>query len=195
MAKKHRQIRSPHRRGGFLRGLALGLAVAAGVQLNHAGLPDWMGGQTDDHAATPSRIESPDTNFDFYRLLPKAEVKVDEPTPPGEDPPPARQPAARPKTAANREPVSPPAVASAPATAPGFRVQVGSFREENKADRLRASLSLNGFEPSIHTRNTTDGTWHRVTLGPFRGRKAAVEAKARVLASLGLAGRIMPEER
>ena len=189
MARKHRQIRSPHRRGGFLRGLALGLAVAAGVQLNHAGLPDWMGGQADDRAATPSRIESPDTNFDFYRLLPEREVRIDEPAPFGEDPPPARQTAARPEAAANREPVS------TPATAPRFRVQVGSFREENKADRLRASLSLNGFEPSIHTRNTTDGTWHRVTLGPFRDRKAAEEAKARVSASVGLAGRIVPEGR
>ena len=74
-----------------------------------------------------------------------------------------------------------------------YRVQVGSFRKRKEADRLRASLALGGFESSIRTRDTASGTWHRVTLGPFRGREAAEAAKARLLiARQGMDARIVP---
>ena len=188
MAKRHRQSRSSRQGGGFLRGLALGLAVAVGVQLHHAGLPDWFGGGADDRAAAPNRVEPSDTNFDFYRLLPKTEVRIDESDLPAETLPPAAPSQARPAVATSTEPAAP-----APASA-AFGVQVGSFRDRNEADRLRASLALNGFESRIITRRSTDGTWHRVVLGPFSGRAAAEEAKARVLASRGIDARIIPEE-
>ena len=190
MARKHRQARSSHGKGGFLRGLVLGLAVAAGVQLHHAGLPDWFDGPVDDGAGAPSRIEPPKTNFDFYRLLPKTEVKVDESDVPERVPRPVERTGARPSTATSRGPASEPA--SPPSGAREFRVQVGSFRERREADRLRASLALGGFESSIQTNDAADGTWHRVMLGPFRGRDAAEAAKARVLTDRGIDARIVP---
>ena len=190
MARKHRQVRSSRGKGGFLRGLVLGLAVAAGVQLHHAGLPDWFDGPADDGAGAPNPIEPPKTNFDFYRLLPKAEVKVDESDVPGRASRPAERTAARPSTATGREPASEPA--APPSGTREFRVQVGSFRERKEADRLRASLALGGFESSIQTNNAADGTWHRVMLGPFRGREAAEAAKARVLTDRGIDARIVP---
>ena len=190
MAKRSRPIRATRRNGGFLRGLALGLAVATVVQLHHAGLPDWLGGGPEDVAEPRSPIEPSNTNFDFYRLLPKTEVQVDESDLPGTAPAPAQAQRAvnRPAAGSARE-----TVASAPSSG-GFRVQVGSFRSRNEADRLRASLALNGFESRILTRDTADGTWHRVMLGPFSGRAAAEEAKARVSASRGIDARIVPGE-
>ena len=188
MANRHRHPRSSRRSGGFLRGLALGLAVAAGVQLHHAGLPDWLDSETEESAEAASPIEPTNTNFDFYRLLPKSEVRVDESDLPGARAPPAPQTASRPATPASRPPA-----ASSPEGG-GYRVQVGSFRDRREADRLRASLALNGFESRIVIRNTAEGTWHRVVLGPFRLRAAAEEAKARVFASRGIDARIIREE-
>ena len=188
MAKRHRQVRSSRGKGGggFLRGLVLGLAVAASVQLYHAGLPDWFESSDDERAGSVSRIEPPKTNFDFYRLLPKTEVRVDDPPPPGE------RTAARPSSGARREPVSAPM--APPSATREYRVQVGSFRERKEAERLRASLALGGFESRIQTINTAEGNWHRVMLGPFRGREAAEAAKARVLTARGIEARIVPGE-
>ena len=220
MARKSRQARPSVRQkgrrgGGFLRGLALGLAVAAGVQLHHGGLPDWFDGSGGGDGDPAGRIEPPKTNFDFYRLLPKTEVRVDDPAAPAGTPrpaertappspsaaprpatatprpetatPPPATAAPRPTTAASAPPPREPATAAAPASGPReYRVQAGSFREKKEADRLRASLALGGFESRIQTRDTANGTRHRVVLGPFRGREAAEEAKARLRTAQGI---------
>ena len=190
MARRQRPVRSSRGKGGFLRGLLLGLAVAAGVQIHHGGLPDWFDdpGTADD----TSRMEPPKTNFDFYRLLPRTEVRVDDSDVPGAAPPAAEPAAARPSTDAGRGPTSTPEVGR-----PGpreYRVQVGAFREKKEADRLRAELALGGFETSIQRLNTPEGTWHRVTLGPFRGREAAEAARTRVRTARGIDARIVPAE-
>ena len=207
MARKSRQARPAgkqggRQRGGFLRGLVLGLAVAAGVQLYHGGLPDWFGGSGGGGADPAGRIGPPKTNFDFYRLLPKSEVRVDEPAAPGgavpppapaeRAPPPPSTTTPRPATAPARPSTAtsaptPREPAAAPASDPReYRVQAGSFREKREADRLRASLALGGFESRIQTRDTAGGTRHRVMLGPFRGREAAEAAKARLRAAQGI---------
>ena len=205
MAKRHRHARSSPRGGGFLRGLALGLAIALGVQVHHAGLPDWLASDPEEPAAKDP-IEPSNTNFDFYRLLPKSEVRIDESDLPGERAPAAPQTASRPPAPQTAPRPSAPQTASRPspptsqppaASSPGgggFRVQVGAFRDRQEAERLRASLALNGFESRIRIRNTAQGTWHRVVLGPFRLREAAEEAKARVLASRGIDAQIVREE-
>ena len=199
--KQQRQARPPPRQGGgFLRGLLLGLAVAAGVQLYHGGLPDWFAGPGGDGDGATSRTGPSKTNFDFYRDLPKAEVRIDDPaapggaspgtsTPPKSAPavsnPPKSAPAASPPpaTAGGSPPREPAAAPAASPSAPRrYRVQVGSFRERKEADRLHASLALGGFESSIRTKETAGGTRHRVVLGPFRGREAAEAEKARLTA-------------
>ena len=107
MAKRHRQARSSRRSGGFVRGLALGLAVALGVQLHHAGLPDWFGSVSDESSEASSPIEPSNTNFDFYRLLPRTEVQIDESDLPGEVLPPAGQTAAGPPATTDEAPAAP----------------------------------------------------------------------------------------
>ena len=192
MARRQKQVRSARGKRGFLRGLVLGLVVAAGVQIHHAGLPDWFGGADDEPAGDANRIEPPKTNFDFYRLLPRTEVRVDESDLPGGNPSPPEQTATRPSAADTRE--TPATPEARPASPREYRVQVGSFRERREADRLRAELALGGFESSIQTADTANGTWHRVMLGPFRGRAAAEAAKARVLSAQGIEARIVPEK-
>ena len=194
MARKHRPVRPPRAKGGFLRGLVVGLAVAAGVQLHHAGLPDWFGGAEADDESTgdANRIEPPKTNFDFYRLLPRKEVRIDDSDLAGGTPAPTERTAALPSDPAVRQPVSIPD--TRPSGAREYRVQVGSFRQKKEADRLRASLALGGFESSLQTANTENGIWHRVMLGPFRGWEAAEAAKARVLTARGIEARIVPGE-
>ena len=193
MARRQKQARATHGKGGFLRGLVIGLAVAAGVQIHHAGLPDWFGGADDEPAGDASPIEPPRTNFDFYRLLPRSEVRVDDSDLPGANPSAPAQTATRPPAADDRGTAAAREVAR-PAGPREYRVQVGSFRERKEADRLRAELALGGFESSIHTANTANGTWHRVMLGPFRGRAAAEDAKARVLTMQGIEARIVAEK-
>ena len=192
MARKHRPVRPLRARGGFLRGLVVGLAVAAGVQLHHAGLPDWFDGTDDESAGQSSRIEPPKTNFDFYRLLPRTEVRIDDSDLAGGTPSPTQRTATAPSDPAGREPGSMPD--TRPSGTREYRVQVGSFRGKKEADRLRASLALGGFESSIQTANTANGIWHRVMLGPFRGWEAAEAAKARVLTAQGIEARIVPGE-
>ena len=192
MARKSRHARPTRRSGGFFRGLATGLAVALAVQIHHAGLPDWIGPTPEEPSEAASPIEPSNTNFDFYRLLPTTEVRVEESELSGEGAPAAPQAASRPSTPTT-QPTPAPATAPAPEGA-SYRVQVGSFRDRREADRLRASLALNGFESRIVIRRTSDSTWHRVVLGPFRLRKAAEEAKARVLASRGIDAQIVREE-
>ena len=190
MARRQKQARSTRGKGGFLRGLVLGLAVAAGVQIHHAGLPDWLGGTDDEPAGDASPIEPPKTNFDFYRLLPRTEVRVDDSDVPGGVPSVPGPTAARPSATDDRETPATPEVR--PSSPREYRVQVGSFRERREADRLRAELALGGFESSIQTTDTANGTWHRVTLGPFRGRAAAEAAKTRVRTARGIEARIVP---
>ena len=225
MAKRQQaprsRSRSPARHppggGGFLRGLGLGLAVAVGVYFYHAGPPDWFGGSSGE-SEDASRPDSPRTSFDFYDLLPKKVVTVDEPalsssseeksqarrssTPP---PPPRRAPVRPPPTpaASTGETSTPPQpqTPSAPSTAPSpvppnarYGVQAGSFREKDEADRLRGSLILEGMEPRIRTSRAADGTWHRVVLGPYQDRAAAEAARSRLRGARGIDGRIVREE-
>ena len=201
MAGRRRQTRPARGKGSFVRGLVLGLAVAAVVHIYHAGLPDWFDGPDEDPASDAGRIEPPKTNFDFYRLLPRTEVRTDDSDLLDETPSPTRRTAARPPVGTGREPASSPG-GREPASSPGarppgpreYRVQVGSFREKKEADRLRAELALGGFETSIRTATTATGTWHRVTLGPFRGREAAEAAKARVRTARGIDAQIVPKK-
>ena len=56
-----------------------------------------------------------------------------------------------------------------------YVVQVGSFRSEDDANRLRARLMLTGMNAEISVRTLDDegGIWHRVLVGPFSSRTDA----------------------
>lgn len=82
--------------------------------------------------------------FDFYKMLPNYQVVI-------------------PQKKNREKPEKTPSVSN-----PGsYVIQVGSFREFDAADALKARLALLGLETSIHKTELDSGeTWYRVRIGP-----------------------------
>ena len=101
-------------------------------------------------AQQPKNVEAPPpgrSRYDFYTLLPELEVVVpDSATGPsaGEVPPRKVEEAGE------------------------YILQAGSFRRFEDADRLKATLALQGIVANIQTVRINDDTWHRVRIGPYR---------------------------
>lgn len=86
-----------------------------------------------------------------------------------------QQPAVKPPSAPT------PATASATAAAETYLVQVGSFRRNEDADRMKAQLALLGFEAKVvSARINANDTRFRVRSGPYRGVPAVNAARKRL---------------
>lgn len=132
---------------------------------------------------------------------PEPQVETDEPAPdapvqlaraetsaaaPVEPPPeattaPAEQP--QPRT-------SPPALAPSSSTGM-WAVQLGSFGNQQNAERLAADLRKQGFAAFLSQLSTDAGQLHRVRIGPQKDRESA-EAMAARLAKAGHKGQVVP---
>jgi len=143
----------------LITGLAIGLFASGLVWLTEQ--PD----DPSDQIAIQAREEVTETRqvveeqeevkprFDFYTLLPELEVVI----PDGDyEVQPEPEPVVRPEPST-----------SAPVTTGSYRLQAGSFRSAEEADRLRARLVLLGVEADIQTVKVNNQTWHRVRVGPF----------------------------
>ena len=85
--------------------------------------------------------------FDFYTILPELEVTV-----PDEEILKTTK-----KHETNNKPTEP------------LMLQAGSFRRHDAADKLKATLALQGISAKIQTITKSDGDkWHRVQVGPIR---------------------------
>ncbi|MGD9387929.1 MAG: SPOR domain-containing protein [Gammaproteobacteria bacterium] len=170
----------------FASGLALGLAVALVVHLQHAGTAP-PAEPVATRSAEPASQQADETldetvdatveeedGFDFYTMLPGLEVVVpEEPVRERRD---------------DRE------AAAAPDLAPGrYWIQAGSFRRFADADRRKAELALLGLESSIQAVAIEGQTWHRVRIGPLPNATEA-EAARRQLADAGI-GALAVRER
>ncbi len=82
--------------------------------------------------------------FDFYTILPELEVVVDKND-------------QQPSTTANK--ILP---------AGKYVLQVGSFKNSDEADSLKAQLALMGVETNIETVKVNTINWHRVRVGPSK---------------------------
>lgn len=142
----------------MLFGLAIGLAVAFAVYVNDRTLPQptpvaaslkpEIEDNVDRNGEAPSAPaeETPESRFDFYKMLPNYEVVIVEQEPDVE-----------------RDTV-PQAVVD-----PGeYVLQAGSFSSFDDADRRRAQLALQGIESTIQRVSIDDQTYHRVRIGPTR---------------------------
>ncbi|MGD8379163.1 MAG: SPOR domain-containing protein [Gammaproteobacteria bacterium] len=136
---------------GFGAAWALGmLAPLAALGTNHASVAQTApahqqpepGNRSDDSAN-----KQPDKpKFDFYKMLPSFEVVV-------------------PDADMDVKPDAPVAKVDKPGR---YILQVGSFRNESDADKLRARLALLGVEASIQQVTIDNSeTWHRVRVGPI----------------------------
>ena len=108
--------------------------------------------QTQGKQETESKDKG--TDFSFYKLLPK--ISVDVPKSGTEE---RKQPAAT----DDKQPATP---------ALSYVLQVGSFKNFDEADRLKARLAFLGIEVHIEkvTLNTSD-VWHRVRIGPLQSER------------------------
>lgn len=149
--------------GAFGVGLAwLKLGAGAG------GDSGWIGAGP-DQGRTPTAV-TPDTaapeqaqpfRFDFYDRLSKEEVVVPDDELVADEPP-------RTGTAT-------------PAPATRYLLQVGSFRKPADADRLKAQLTLLGFDAGVVKVRVDDRhDFYRVRVGPFTGLSSMEKARRRL---------------
>ncbi len=118
--------------------------------------------QTETPALKPSEettIQEPETSnprFDFYQLLKESEVAK----------------------------VEPPDTTTPLVAGPQYTLQVGSFRNLEDADRLRAKLILMNMEARIETVTVRNAeTWHRVLVGPYTTRAQLAKARGTLAAN------------
>ena len=103
---------------------------------------------------------------------------------PGPDPDPVSAPA--PAEPAKQD------AAAAPKSATGmWAVQLGSFGNQQNAERLAADLRKQGYAAFLSQLSTGSGQLHRVRIGPQKDRESA-EAMAARLAKAGHKGQVVP---
>jgi len=86
-----------------------------------------------------------DGKYDFYQMLPKFEVVVPE------------------KERGSR--VAPAAQVDRPGI---YFLQVGSYRDENVAERIHAQLGKLGIDATVQRVAVDTDVWHRVRIGPIK---------------------------
>ncbi|MFW2372501.1 MAG: SPOR domain-containing protein [Gammaproteobacteria bacterium] len=92
--------------------------------------------------------------FDFYTILPELEVFIPESDIDKKNADSSSPQASNPQQLAGKR----------------YLLQAGSFRNQQDAERLKASLALLGVLSSIQTVTINNDTWHRVRVGPFSNR-------------------------
>ncbi|MBF7071865.1 SPOR domain-containing protein [Glaciecola sp. MH2013] len=60
-----------------------------------------------------------------------------------------------------------------PDTGETWNVRCGSFRELERANNMRASIAMLGYEPQMKKSNNSNGTWHVVFIGPYDMKRKA----------------------
>lgn len=146
------------------------LGVVLGGILGSIGLYKW-------HEARPHDIpplaeakrtipKIPKPTFDFYTLLPNAEVEA------------TRSPSAPPI------PKAPPSVAKAdqkapPSTGGTYRLQLAAFKNFQDADALKARLALSGFSVEIQSVTLEGGAvWYRVQTPALTSQQEALQMQS-----------------
>jgi DedD protein len=123
------------------------------------------------------------------------ETGREPPAAPESSPAPAARPAPEPEpeTAkpAAKQPASQPAAAANESPTGMWAVQLGSFGNQQNAERLAADLRKQGFAAFLSQLSTDSGQLHRVRIGPQKDRESA-EAMAARLAKAGHKGQVVP---
>lgn len=91
--------------------------------------------------------------FEFYTILSELEVFVPEPE--------IKSPRKTQETKNNSNPYT------ENSTPKKYLLQAGSFKSNEDAERLKASLALLGVQSSIQSVSINSENWHRVRIGPF----------------------------
>ena len=160
----------------FFTGLVLGLFIAFLVFIQYANLKpatverepavadvDEATRETGNDEATPAETESvPAPTFDFYKILPNKEINISE------------------WVAEERQELT----QNEPPDGGIYVLQVGSFKEYDAADQVKASLALIGIDSEIQ-RVVINGQdiRHRVRVGPYEDMKKLMAVRKRLEAN------------
>ena len=108
--------------------------------------------------------QSPKPKLDFYTVLPRIErILPDNPVPP--------QTPTKEKSGEKA----------------WYVLQVASYQSFNDADRLKAQLTINGFNAAVQKITIADKVYYRVRLGPFESERKLKNVK-QDLGELGYGG-------
>ncbi|MFQ5609053.1 MAG: SPOR domain-containing protein [Woeseiaceae bacterium] len=102
-----------------------------------------------------------------------------------QSPPPGREEAVESKPQAQKN-----ATATASSPTGMWAVQLGSFSNQQNAEKLAADLRKQGFAAFLSQVSTSSGALHRVRIGPQKDREAA-EAMAQRLSTAGHKGQVV----
>lgn len=166
--KKSRTATSPTGKSGshwswFYSGLVSGIFIAfiiyQGVFKPDPAAPQFT--TTDNSETTTATNNDSDQNqteFNFYKTLPEAEVLVDV------------------------IPVSIVAEETVNDTI-SYLLQAGSFPDKNDAESRRATIILLNMQANVVPGVVSGKTWHRVQVGPFIGRVSTENARDTLLSN------------
>ena len=157
----------------FLTGLSVGLFVAvivyfyehnATIKNNNTLLVDESISEKVTEVNDESIAQLPEPQFDFYQILPNKEVNISECESIEEE-------EVVNKESNNQQPTM-------------FVLQVGSFKEYQSADEIKAKLALMGVTADIQ-RVVINGQdiRHRVRVGPYKNSDKLQQARDRLLAN------------
>jgi cell division protein FtsN len=121
-------------------------------------------------------------SFDFYRMLPELEIVVPE----NIKPQPIRKALLTPKSTPVVKTLQVKVREKIESLPGSYYLQTGSFTAVDEADRMKARLSLLGFEVSIQKVNVNGRNYQRVRIGPFAQLPVFQDAK-NMLTSNGIA--------
>lgn len=154
--------------------------------------------------AKPNEIPKP--KFEFYTLLAKdrsAPAQVTHQVNPAtmaqtkvvvSPSSPAASVPNTPTPLAANQPTQTPAVVteSKPVTSSkeSYLLQLASFKSKQEAERLKAALTLKGFDVHVAMSSQQQGNWFRVILGPFHSRGDAEKARMAIARSERITGMI-----
>ncbi|MFC4818799.1 SPOR domain-containing protein [Dokdonella ginsengisoli] len=182
---------------GMLLGIGLMLVVLGkdwAPLLRKKNLP-----QPNPEATAPRESETPvaeakpppKKNYDFYQVLPEAEVVIPdaELSAKAKAEKQARANPAAPATA----PGTAPAGTAAPAAGARYVLQTSSYPDPKAADEAKAKLALSGFSAQVQPVTINGKTWHRVRLGPYASA-SELEAAKKSLAENGISAIALKEQ-
>ncbi|GAA0710699.1 SPOR domain-containing protein [Dokdonella soli] len=180
---------------GMLLGIGLMLVVLGkdwAPLLRKKNLPQPNPEATAPRESEPPVAEAkPKKNFDFYQVLPEAEVVI----PDAELSAKAKaEQQARANAAANPtgQPATAPATPAATPAAGRYILQAGSYPDPKAADEVKAKLAMVGFVAQVQPVAINGKTWHRVRLGPYASASELESAK-RSLADNGISAIALKE--
>ena len=131
---------------GFVAGCTASLVVSIGIMKSDNEAPTAL-----QNTESPRVEIETGPRFDFYTVLPNQELNLNS--------------GIEPASLENSEPDQ-----------TQYILQVGSFRQQDDADRRRGELALLGLEATIESGD--NGEWYRVVVGPFDRRSDMARARS-----------------